>query len=156
MASSRQVIRTLDLPHRQDELKKKLAASKQQIRRALSETWMREAEGISTELMNQLLSSQKPEDTKENMDHSLFAWQKMNNLPNGKSWKEQWSESRGAMQAEHNRRTDFNRKNYVPFGDFSDKNSDNTDWGFEGLSVEEGECYTSHGDSIAFCPMVRR
>ena len=147
LASSRHVIRTLDLPHRQDELKKKLTATKQKIRRELSETWMGEADGISVERMNHFLSSHKSEAT-ENIEHPLFAWQKTTNPSNVKSWQEQVNESRDAMKAEHDRRVAFNRTNYVSFGDFSAKSNDLTNWGFEGLAVEDGDCFTSHGD---FC-----
>ena len=105
MASSRQVIRTLDLPRHQAELKKKLAASKQKIRRELSGIWMRAADSISVDDLNRRLNEKKAEANRPaTMEHPLFAWQTMTNLSNGKTWQEQWNESHAAMKTEHDRR----------------------------------------------------
>ena len=154
MASSRQVIRTLDLPHRQDELKKKLADLKQEIRRELAEVWMREAEGVSVERMGRLIGSQE-EVAKEkksssvaadNMEHPLFPWRKMMNQPEGKPWQDQWNESRKTLREENERRLAFNRENYVLFGDFTDQTNAHPGWGFEGLGVEDGGAFLSHGE----------
>lgn len=158
MASSRQVIRTLDLPHRQDELKRKLVASKQKIRRDLANVWARKIEEISAASLVQLIRSPEQSVGKEkrtlddpgNMEHPLFVWRKMTNLPEGKSWQQHWNETRQSMQEEHERRGKFNRENFVPFGDFTNRSkgraSDHPNWSFEGLAVENGECFTFPGD----------
>jgi len=142
MASSRQVIRTLDLPHRQDELKKKLIAIKQKVRGELGELWMREAADISASRMNELLVS---EQSKE-IEHPFFAWRKLSKLTEEESWAEAWNNSRNSMQSEHDRRREFNRKHYTTFGDFTDAKNKNSGWAYEGLSVEDDPCFTLHGD----------
>ena len=154
MASSRQVIHTLDLPHRQDDLKQKLVASKLKIRHELVNVWTREIEGISVESLEQAVGKGKTiAGDPDNIEHPLFVWRKMTVLPEGKSWPEQWNETRQSMQKEHERRGDFNRENYVLFGDFTNsangpngKASNHPNWAFEGLGVEDGECFTSPGD----------
>lgn len=151
MASSRQVIRTLDLPHRQEELKQKLAASKLRIRRELVKVWTLETGGISVQSLRQAVGKGKTAaGDPDNMEHPFFVWRKMTNLPEGKSWPEQWNETRQSMQQEHERRGDFNRANYVLFGDFTNspngRVSDHPNWGFEGLGVEDEDCFKSSGD----------
>ena len=144
MASSRQVIRTLDLPHQQDELKQQLTVAKEKIRRELAATWMHEAESISAERLDELLSSQEPDAAQqEKMEDPLFVWRKMTNLSEGQSWQEPWKAFQSAMETEHERRVVFNRENYVSFGDFSNQKNH---WEFEGLAVEGEACFTDPGD----------
>jgi hypothetical protein len=146
MASSRQVIRTLDLPHRQDPLKKKLAGVKNQIRSELAEVWLREADGISLETLNQRLDPAAA----DKMEHPLFPWGTMTVLPEGggesKMWADRWVQSREAMRKEHERRLAFNRENYVLFGDFTGVSQHRSGWGFEGLGTESGGAFLSDGD----------
>ena len=146
MASSRQVIRTLDLPHRQDQLKRKLTDLKGEIRGELADVWMRAAKGITADSLATLLSSQATKAANKKFDHPLFAWQEMVKLPKGKTWDEQWTKISKALKAEHDRRVTFNRRNYQTFGDFADKNANHTGWAFEGLSAEGGQGFTTHGD----------
>ncbi|MEZ6060613.1 MAG: DUF1549 and DUF1553 domain-containing protein [Planctomycetaceae bacterium] len=150
LASSRQVIRTLDLPHRQDDRKAKLAASKREIRRMLSGLWMNHADTLSAERLNELLrnsaaNGHQPAGSGD-ITHPLFVWQNMTNSAGESTWQDRWNETRNTMTAENDRRVAFNRKNYVLFGDFSDTAGDFSNWGFEGLAVEDHECFTPHGD----------
>ena len=150
MASSRQVIRTLDLPGRQKDLKTKLNAQKDEIRKELGEIWLRDVAKITLTRMEELLTKHRSENKHSTgMEHPLFAWEKMANRPEGISWKDQWNECRQLIQAEHERRVEFNRANYVSLVDLSDQNAQ-ANWGFEGLSLEDGVCFTSHGDFSVF------
>lgn len=146
MASSRQVIRTLDLPNRQDELKGKLTALKHSIREELAQIWLSETERISTERIQQLCTQSG--ENLDNIEHPLFTWHKMTKLPSETLWQKQWDETREALKSEHDRRVEFNRNNYVPLGDFSPESNELTNWGFEGLAFENDKCCTPPGD---FC-----
>jgi hypothetical protein len=158
IASSRQVIRTLDLPHRQDELKEELTKSKHQIRQVLADVWRRESEDVSAKHIGQLIRTHEQEAkpngptvddssiTGDGMEQALFAWRSMTNLPKGKSWQDQWDEIQQTMREEHQRRVAFNRENYILFGDFTNNRGDHPEWGFEGLSMEDRDGIVPAGD----------
>ncbi len=153
LASSRQVIRTLDLPHRQDDLKRKLADLKPKIRDEFARVWEREAKEISAERLRQALSLLEKEAAEkkkplgaENMEHALYAWRKMAKLPEGRSWPEHWAASGDALRAEQQRRLAHNREHYELFGDFTSQGGEHVDWGFEGLGLEDREGFLPHGE----------
>lgn len=150
LASSRQVIRTLDLPGRQASLKKELANSKTNIREELARIWERESAGISPELLRKTWQKRAGEQKRavgaNQVEHALYAWERLTNLPEGRSWNDRWAETKEAISLEHQRRRVRNRESYELFGDFRKRDNENSNWGFEGLAFEKGEGFLSNGD----------
>ncbi len=129
MASSRQVIRTIDLPNQQEGVTRPLTVLKKEIRKELAQIWTEDIQAISKDRLAEAL---KGIDTTKS-EHPFHAWQ-----------SNQLDETAEALRIEHERRVTFNRKNFEVFGNFTSKHCENTGWGFEGLAIEEG--FVSDGD----------
>ena len=150
MASSRQVIRTLDLPHRQDALKNQLADLKPKIRAELAGIWKRECKGLTLQGLEQAVgppgSESKKPSAADRLEHPLYVFGRMMSRPDDTSWEEEWRAARETMRAEHEQRVSHNREHYELFGDFTDKAASRADWGIEGLGFQDEEGFLAHGD----------
>ena len=140
MASSRQVIHTLDLPNRQKAAKARLRELKRSIRKELSALWHREIQAMTGEGLDRAAG-----EAAANVEHPLFAWQRLRGVSAGQ-WEEKWAQARATLQQEKDARSMWNREHYVTFADFGGKNDELLrDWGIEGLATEDGEAFLSDG-----------
>ena len=133
MASSRQVIRTLDLPDLQRGVKEKLLELKGLIRGELSQIWMGDLQAISPDRLDEMVEGVDG----KHIEHPLYAW-------HSHQQNRAWQDTATALRNEHQRRVAFNRENFEIFGDFTSRSRQNPGWGMEGLAVAEG--LVPHGD----------
>ena len=155
LASSKQVIHTLNLPGHQTQIKQELLQQKRQIRQELGRLWSEKADVVSDNeidaavmfLEQQAKDRAKEEEEEEekvavnqvpldSIEHPLFFWKKMATLENGKSWNQQWNEVRQQMKQEHDRRARFNQDHFTLFADFSER--DHAGWVVAGSAAEHG------------------
>jgi len=145
MASSKQVIHTLNLPGHQSEIKQELLQIKRQIRQELGRLWSEKANLVSASDLDAAASSlaQRAADKEaasqlpmDSAEHPLFPWSIMVKLEEGKSSTERWGELREQLRQEQARRARFNQDRFTVFADFSAGH--HAGWAVAGSAAEHG------------------
>lgn len=156
MASSRQVMHTLDLPQKQAGLKQRMRDLKNEIRLELANIWLQEANIISVKQLDIVSMSpigptagQPQREPAYQIEHPLFVWHSMSKLSDEQTWRHHWAELCHQYQAEQSRRKSFNER-FTVFADFADINSvaelngQTGRWSLTGNATDNG--FASHGD----------
>ncbi len=130
MTSSRQVIRTLDLPGQQADLKETLRKLKREMRTELASLWRQRLTSLTVDRLIVLGT----ESGAESMDHPFHPWH-----------NDDWKATGEAMRQEEDRRCAFNRQHFELFGDFTKRNAHTlAKWGMEGLAIDDA--FVADGD----------
>ena len=156
MASSKQVIHTLNLPGHQAQLKQDLSQLKRQIRQEMGRLWLETANHLSandldaaaTFLEQRAIDKQAGHPSPlDRVEHPLFLWTRTTKLEAGKSWHQPWDELGQQLRQEHDRRCAFNQDHFTVFADFSA--GPPAEWAVAGSAAEHG--FAQAGDFSIHC-----
>ncbi len=153
LASSRQVMHTIDLPDHQGRLKRQLLATKRELRRELGRLWLSQVDKITVATLDAAVAAltgaegdgdSSAATATPRIEHPLFAWQQMSQAHADTDWANRWEAVGQQIETEHHRRVGFNRAHFTVFADFAAGAP--SGWAIAGAAAEHG--FARDGDFV--------